>query len=330
MSEHTVVTRRQWLADGWTDSELRSRLRDGRLTRIAPGTYISGTGFRDAPWETRHRVVLEVAARRSPELVVSHLSAAVLHGLPVVRGRPGEVHLTRPGRGGSLRSDHRRIHAGAVVPGDRTVVGGIAVTAVARTLVDVARTCRLGTAVSAADAALHRGLVTAAAVGDVLRQAHGTAGVPAARRALREVDGRSESPGESLLRLALTGRSLPRPLLQAEIRDETGAFVGRVDLAIPELGLLIEFDGQVKYRGLVRPGQDAVRVVLDEKRREERLSELGWLVVRVIWDDLYDEARLVERVRRAGAARARLVAAGGIRGTITAPAAVTLANAFCY
>ncbi|MEJ7648539.1 MAG: hypothetical protein WKF57_05720 [Nakamurella sp.] len=326
MNEHRIVTRQQWLAEGWTDSELRSRLRDGRLERIAPGTYISQVGFRDEPWETRHRVAVAAAAHRSPELVMSHQSAAVLHGLPVVRGRPAEVHQTRPGRGGSLRSDHRRVHAGILTDTDRTTIDGIAVTTVARTVVDIARTCSEQTSVPIADAALQRRLVAPEVVGAVLHRARSTAGVAAARRALRQVDGRSESPGETLTRLIITRPLLPVPALQAEIRDERGRFVGRVDLALPELGLLLEFDGEVKYRGLVKPGQDAVRVVLDEKRREERLSELGWLVIRVIWSDLRDESRLVERVRSAGAARVRLVAAGSIRGTITVPPAITLAN----
>ena len=63
------------------------------------------------------------------------------------------------------------------------MVDGVAVTAVARTLVDVARTVGFEEAVAVLDAALHRRLVTSAALaatlrpdGGLARRSQGTAG----------------------------------------------------------------------------------------------------------------------------------------------------------
>lgn len=60
-----------------------------------------------------------------------------------------------------------------------------------------------------------------------------------------------------------------------------------------------EFDGKVKYGRLLKPGETPGDTVFREKRREDALRELGYIVVRWIWDDLLHPARLVARVTRA-------------------------------
>ena len=69
--------------------------------------------------------------------------------------------------------------------------------------------------------------------------------------------------------------------------------------------MVIEFDGQVKYGrsaderdpfGRRLPGPD---VLWQEKRREDRLRELGYEVVRVVWSDLDSPRELAARILRA-------------------------------
>ena len=313
---HQLITRRALLAAGVTDAELRGRLHRRQLVRLASGTYVDAARYDAASIDDRYVLLVIAEAQQSPDLVVSHSSAAALHGLPLLGVDLTRVHLTRDGRGGHRVARQRTVHAGDLPEHRKVKVGDLLVTDVARTLVDLARTERGSYAVVAGDAALNRGLITPDALAEALADAHWHKGRPGAVRALGQLDGRSESPGETLLRLALIDLSLGPLELQVEILDQTGRLVGRVDAALLDQGILIEFDGKIKYGALLRPGQSPTDAVLAEKRREERLTELGWLVIRVTWSDLHDRARLVERVRGAAAARRRLVANGGIRGSV--------------
>ena len=81
---------------------------------------------------------------------------------------------------------------------------------------------------------------------------------------------------------------LPEPGVQITIYAPDGTFIGRADLGYPELGVLIEFDGLIKYSKLLKPGERAPDVVLAEKLREDRLRDLGYLVVRLVWSELAD------------------------------------------
>ena len=128
----------------------------------------------------------------------------------------------------------------------------------------------------------------------------GRHGIAQGRRTAELVDVPSESPGESFSRVRFWRWGLPAPTLQHVVRDGTGAFVARGDMAWPELGTIGEFDGKGKYGPeLLRPGQTVQDAVLAEKRREERMRELGWQVVRWTWSDLSDRAQLVARLEAA-------------------------------
>lgn len=147
---------------------------------------------------------------------------------------------------------------------------GVAVTTVARTLVDLGRTDRFD-ALMAADAALREGLTDEDAIAAALRSAAGRWGVRRARDVLALADARAESPLESYGRLRLHDAGFPTPEPQYWI----GQY--RVDLAWPELGLVIEFDGKVKYDRETRWA---------EKCREIPIRRAGFRVERLIWADL--------------------------------------------
>lgn len=77
----------------------------------------------------------------------------------------------------------------------------------------------------------------------------------------------------------MTTARLPPPQLQAEIGDEFGIFVGRVDFYWPEYGVVGEADGNVKYTDC--------SALIAERRRQRRLESLGLIVVRWEWSDLH-------------------------------------------
>jgi hypothetical protein len=74
--------------------------------------------------------------------------------------------------------------------------------------------------------------------------------------------------------------------------------VARVDLAWPELGLFLEFDGKVKYERLLKEGEHASDVVFREKQREDMIRRLtGWRCIRIVWADLYKPEVTAAKIR---------------------------------
>ena len=106
----------------------------------------------------------------------------------------------------------------------------------------------------------------------------------------------SESPGETRTRLILTSAGLP-VRSQVPIVQVGGAVLARVDFLVGGR-VIVEFDGAVKYQT-----GDGI-VLFQEKQREDRLRELGFEVVRVIWSELDHPADVIGRVQ-AALARAR-------------------------
>jgi hypothetical protein len=234
----------------------------------------------------------------SPDAVVSHVSAAVIHGLRVWGVPLDRVIVTRARRRSGARQGSRvHVHCAPLEPDEIMLVEGVAVTSVPRTVVDVARTVGFEQAVVVADAALEAGLVDEAALEAALSRGHRWPGLPAARRAIAFAARGSGSVGESRSRVAIAMAGLPAPVLQWEVRRSDGAFIGRVDFGWPRQRTVGEFDGRVKYGKLLRPGQDPAEVLYEEKLREDALRAEDLSVVRWTWPDLGRFAPVAARLR---------------------------------
>ncbi|QCQ91864.1 hypothetical protein [Rhodococcus sp. SGAir0479] len=295
----TVLRRRDALARGYTDGELRTLCRSGGWDRLRPGSYLSPGVQATLDAAARHRALVEATLPGlGRDAVVSHQSAAVLHGLALWRIPLDRVHVTRERTGGGRRTRHLHSHSAPLPAGDVVELDGIRVTAVARTVADLCRTAPFEQAVVVGDSASANGL-SRAAIGDALAYAAGRPGHPAARRALAFVDGRSESVGESRSRVALAALELPAPDLQASLLDADGLLLGRVDFLFAAAGVVGEFDGKVKYGKHLRPGQDPGDAVFAEKTREDRIRDAGWEVARWTWRDLDRPDVIGQRIRRA-------------------------------
>ncbi|WFR84157.1 hypothetical protein [Arthrobacter sp. Y-9] len=129
----------------------------------------------------------------------------------------------------------------------------------------------------------------------------------AARRRMSEAlalaDPRSESVGESWSRALIHRLGFEAPELQHRIPGPQGE-IARTDFFWPEARLVGEFDGLVKYlRAQDLRGTDPARVVVEEKRREDRIRAEGYGVVRWVWDDLRRPERFAALLLRAGVPR---------------------------
>lgn len=298
-----ILSRRALLAQGWTDTDIRRETRANELVRVAAGLYTPKADLEGWP-EVAYRVRVMAAAQRF-QAVVSHASAAAVHGLPLGGADLSAVHLIRPGKGGFRAGGDRTRHAGILDPQWVTTVDEVQVTTIARTLVDLARSQPVKTAVAAMDNALFRRLCAPEEVRHAMTSIYRHRGAPRARFAAELADGRAESATETTIRLAARGASLPSMELQFDVYDELGRFVGRAEGGYPELGVMWEYDGRGKYGELLPPGRTSTDAIMAEKRRERGFVELGWTVLRIDNTDLADLSGVLDRLSRAVLAASR-------------------------
>jgi hypothetical protein len=308
MDSHGLRTRRSLLDDGFTPAEIRRLRTSGSLLPVRRGTYTEPGDRRLETPETRHalqvRATLPVLAKGS---VVSHASAAVLHGLRLWAVRLDRVHVTRDATSGGRTSRRFHLHTARLRADEVVEIDGIAVTSLARTAVDLARTLPYEQAVVAVDSAfdIRRGRTPGRAPlarsdwDEAISRAAGWPGGPAAGRVGRFAADGAESAGESRSRIAIATAGLPPPVLQLAVPGTARGVDGRVDFAWRDQRVVGEFDGRVKYGRLLAPGQEAGDVVFAEKIREDAIRAAGWTVLRWTWGELREFDPVAARLRRA-------------------------------
>ncbi|WP_167042880.1 hypothetical protein [Salinibacterium sp. ZJ454] len=129
----------------------------GTQVRVARGVYLSTAAWAALDADERYVArVYAVAGTRRNQPVLSHWSAAAVHGLPIVGDWPDAVHITvRPAAGGRNRNGIVA-HAARLADDDVVELNGLLVTSLARTVLDMAATATFMVAVTMADHVLHR------------------------------------------------------------------------------------------------------------------------------------------------------------------------------
>ena len=276
-----VFTAQDVLRAGLTVDDIRAELRSGRWVRLRKGVYTSADRMAAADERGRHLLAcVAVLLSLDPGPVVSHASAATLHGVVVPSTAGSDVRLTdgeqwRTGRG-------YRVARARLPDEDVQAWLRFRVSTVARTLVDCAREWPLLASVVAMDAALYDQLLTRAELHAAVLSATHRPRISTAAQAFGLCDGRAESPLETKGRLRMVASGLPLPELQVELHDERG-LIGRVDAWYEEAALAVEFDGRVKYED--PRGRTPAQVAWEEKRREDRIRAVDVRVVRIVNED---------------------------------------------
>ena len=118
-----VISRTELLSQGLSDHQIRRARERGELHSVLPGLYVRSAGDPPADPAERHRATLTVVV---PLLVgrpvVSHVSAAVMHGLPFCHSEIGWLGRPRPGEARRLdrpRPDETRWPGGHSHEGGR-------------------------------------------------------------------------------------------------------------------------------------------------------------------------------------------------------------------
>jgi len=262
--------------------EIRYRLRIGRLHERHPGVY--AVGHRRLA-RAGHLMAAVLTCGRGA--VLSHRAAGALWGLrPSERAR---VDVTAPVR---LRRPGIQLHHSPLPGDERTVLDGIPVTTVPRTLLDLAAILQrhqLETAINNAEVLR---LTDPLSLPQLLGRYPGRRGTAALRGALNE---------------AALGAGITRSELERRFQD----FVARIGLPRPELNAPLHIAGRwIEVDCLWRAQRVAVE--LDsrtfhgtaaaferDRSRDRRLQVEGWTPVRITWRQLERDAPEIEADLRA-------------------------------
>jgi very-short-patch-repair endonuclease len=168
------------------------------------------------------------------------------------------------------------------------------VTDVLPTVAEVILRANRYTAVAVLDSALCNELLKpeeTAALPALMRRRRGAV---AARRYLRETDGRAQSPLETRVRLRCVDGGVAPDVLQHEVRDEDGYLLGIGDLAWLRARVIAEADGRTPH--------GTPEAVFADRRRQNLLLNAGWTVLRFTWADTLRPDYIPYTVRNAIAA----------------------------
>lgn len=296
-----VVLRRELIAEGFTDRDIRAQVKSGALTRLRYGAYaptelvhgVDGVNMMRA----RARAVLRTAHGSA---VLSHQNGLAEHGVPLWGVGLAETHLTRTdGRAG--RREAGVVHHRAVLgPQWWSVHHGVPVVHPARAAIEVATTYGAEAGLVATCGVLHRELATLAELHEAAATARHWPGSLGTRLVLARADGRLTNVAEARTWHLFFEQRIPRPEPQVHVHDETGNLLGIVDFLWPGLGVFLEFDGRIKYEQHRRPGESLADYLMREKRREEQICvHKGWICIRVTWADLERPVVLARRIMKA-------------------------------
>lgn len=285
LSRQGFVTTRDAARLGSTPGALHAHAAAGRLRHALYGVYLPPG--RQRPESELAALTRGVLAQDS-FAVASHQSVLALHDLPCHRLPSTPIHVADARKSSRI---HASVHRHVLRPGDKVAeVDGWRSLCPALGCLQVAARYGVGPGLVAMDAALRRGLTAPEELRALADSGRVRRGLVRARTAVDLADGRAESPGESLLRLAL---SLTPWRLEPQVWLGDGTASYRVDLLIDGV-LVVEFDGDTKYGGA-----DGPTALIAEKRREDWLRAQGFGVERVTWSQLGYPAALRQSLHRA-------------------------------
>lgn len=296
---HGVFLRREAEALGYHGHAITRLLKDDVWHRVRHGAYTFTRTWDDLDARRRYGLLCRAAQRQSnTRTVLSHHSSTNEWSAPLWDADLSEVHLTRIDGKTGRREAGIRQHRGSIIEGDIVERNGLAVVSATRAALEITTLADVEHSMVEIDDLLHRGLTNPEKLASRFELMNSWPDTLRTDLILRLVDGRSESVGETRTRYLCWAYGLPAPIPNYAIRDREGRVIARVDLAWPQLGLFLEFDGTIKYGALLRDGESAKDVIMREQRREELICQVtGWRCIRVVWADLYRPAQTAARIR---------------------------------
>ncbi|MFT4186927.1 MAG: DUF559 domain-containing protein [Micrococcaceae bacterium] len=261
----------------------------GYLKKLCKGLYIKQADY--ASLSVREQHILHILAFNFflPKVIVSHISAAVLHNLDTIYLEK-VVHFRtitkRNARRDSFRFHYYKDHCQVFR------FKGLLITSIEQTVIDCARDRSFSQSLVIADSALRVGvnIQKLYAIKNSLKTAKSQKKIQAV---LENATPLSASAGETLARIALMALDLPNPILQKEFLIYGNRYF--TDFYFPNLKLIAEFDGMEKYKGKY---QKPEQVFIKERNRDENLEKLGLTVIHFTWKDIHEPHTMIKKFAR--------------------------------
>lgn len=279
------ITRPEILDCGYDDSHIREARKAGVLIRIGPGLYADGPTYGALSVEQQHILRCHaVMQRHGQNAVLTHQSAALMHGIAVWGTDLSQVNLTRLDTGRGRHEAGVFHHVGHIDEWEIEEIDGLLVATAPRAVWETACTSTVESGLVTVDSALHLKQVTEDELRESAARFDYWQGSRAARLTLRLADGRAESPGETRSRYLFWRHGIPKPDLQFTVKDANGRVVGHTDFGWLEYCHVAEFDGMIKYSGTF--GEDGSQTLTKEKAREDLIRRQSFGVSRIVWREL--------------------------------------------
>ena len=273
--QHGVFGLHQLRELGLTARGAQKRVAAGRLHRIHQGVY-SLVPRELLKWQGLYMAAVLACG---PNAVLSHRSAARLHELRNYGF--WRIEVTVPGRSTRTHEGLAVHRSTTITEVDVTVVAGIPVTSIHRTLFDLAEVLTQRQLERAFDQAEIMQLLDLNMVHDQLARNPNRPAAKAVRHLL-QTHYIGSTPTENEFEdafLALTRSiGLPDPRTQFYIDPGDGEPPLRADFAWPEYRIVIETDG--------RRTHGTKQAFENDRRRDQRLIAAGWTVIRTTWRQL--------------------------------------------
>ncbi len=213
-----------------------------------------------------------------PDAVLSHHAAAALWDL---RPNPqAQIDVTAPGKRShkGVRCHQTR----SLAAQNRTVIDGIPVTSLERTLLDYAEMSLRRQLIAAVEAAQRREILDITKLNALAARSPGRHGVKPLLEVVAQLDDEApwtQSRGEATLREIIRAAGLPEPRFNVLVEGEC------VDAVWPDQKVIVEVDGYGYHRSRPRFAND--------RRRDRKLQLAGYRVFRYTYDDLDHHAPIV-------------------------------------
>jgi very-short-patch-repair endonuclease len=278
--QHGVVSHRQLLALGLGRRAIQYRVETGALNRVYLGVYVVGHAA-----ITPHGRVMAAVLACGPGAVASHRTGGWLYDLHPPS--PPRVEVTAPGRshrghGGVLLHQVRRLP-----DADRAERGGIPVTTVARTLLDLAEVLLPRQLERVVEEAERQRLFDLGALEDLCARSPGRHGVRPLRALLAQPQFAPAPTRSELERLFLDlcrDKGLPAPAVNVWVEGF------EVDALWADRRLVVELDGYAFHGDRSAFERDRLR--------DAELQLAGYRVLRVTYRRLRAEpVEVAEAVR---------------------------------
>jgi very-short-patch-repair endonuclease len=281
--QHGLLALWQLEALGLHVKAVDKRVAAGRLHRIHQGVYAVGHRLLSP-----HARLMAAVLACGPEAVLSHRSAALLHGI-LDDGR-SVVDVIAPNRRGRAPGGIAAHRDGTLTPADRITIGGIPCTSLARTLLDLAATQSAGRLRYAITQAEVEEVFDLDEVVELVKRSRGRRGVARLRLAIELHD-----PDEKEARLELE-KKLLRLFKRARLSPEVNRH-----LLVDGISMMPDFmwrDARLIVEADSRRVHGTATAFEKDRQRDQRLAVDGWTVIRVTWRQAVDEPeRLIETLR---------------------------------